>query len=218
MKKSISLLLFSLLITVVSTTSIAQIAPIVNQTNWDSPVVWHNSSTPTIKRYGDQSDSLRAVYEVDFLFHNGLYYHVNSWADYFLWFTQRYSYRFNLNVALYKYYYDAKDNWAMMDFVFNTYRGGIFPTITVQQVGKTRTYVFDAEKFEKEDEKLSRTYSNPTVDITKPKPVTFSTHLNTTNQSISGSKTSSNKPSKGLNTGGSKKSQKSPTISRRKAQ
>lgn len=135
-------------------------SPIINRSTWDSPVAYENSSTPTLKAFGEHSDSLKSAYGVQFLFHNNKYYHVNTWADYYLWFTQKYSYLFFLNADLYKAYYEAGDNFAMMDFVFNYYRGDILPTIYVDLgTGLSRdirSYAFNFNRFRNYDNAVLR--------------------------------------------------------------
>ncbi|MEO9870011.1 hypothetical protein [Ekhidna sp.] len=150
----------SILSVVLSLTAYAQSSILINQSRWNDPVAWQNSSTPTIKAFGEHSDSLKSIYKTEFLFHNNRYYHVTSWADYYLWFTQKYSYMFNLNAELYKYYHQAGDNFAMMDFVFNFHRGGILPTIRVDlgngESLDVRSYAFDTNRFNRESNKYRR--------------------------------------------------------------
>ncbi len=135
-------------------------SPLINRYTWDSPVAYENSSTPTLKAFGEHSDSLKSAYGVQFLFHNNNYYHVNSWADYYLWFTQKYSYLFNLSPDLYKFYYQSGDNWAMMDYVFNSYRGDILPTIYVDlgdgNSKDIRSYAFNYNRFRNQNNEMVR--------------------------------------------------------------
>ncbi|WP_462247461.1 hypothetical protein [Ekhidna sp.] len=133
---------------------------LINTSRWDSPVAFENSSTPTIKAFGEHSDSLKAIYGVQFLYHNGNYFHLTTWADYYLWFTQKYSYLFYLSPELYQNYYESGNNYAMMDYVFNFYRGDILPTIKVDLgTGGSRdirSYAFNANRFRNFDNELAR--------------------------------------------------------------
>ena len=149
-----------LIFVLLSSNLYSQSSILINQTRWSDPVAWQNSSTPSIKAFGEQSDSLKNIYGMQFLFHNQRYYHVNSWADYYLWFTQKYSYMFNLSAELYKFYYNSGDNFAMMDYVFNYFRGGILPTIRVDlgngDKHDVRNFEFNSNRFRREERAYKR--------------------------------------------------------------
>ena len=169
-----------LLLGLLSSNLYSQSSILINQNRWSDPVAWQNSSTPTLKAFGDHSDSLKSVYGSEFLFYNQRYYHVNSWADYYLWFTQKYSYMFNLSADLYQFYYNAEDNYAMMDYVFNFYRGDILPSIRVDlgdgERRDIRSFEFDSNRFRRENQNRKRE-QNLKIIATKPKfpsPVTNS--------------------------------------------
>lgn len=164
---------------------------LINTLRWDDPVAWQNSSTPTIKAFGEHSDSLKSAYGAEFLYHSSQYYHVTNWADYYLWFTQKYSYLFSMNADLYKFYYESGDNYAMMDYVFNFSRGGNLPTIWVDlgngQQEDVRSYAFDNNSFYREEKKLRRKQNLAHISNRPSRGVTF-----IANQGTSGTSSASN--------------------------
>lgn len=89
--------------------------------DWSSPMAF-DWSHPKIRGYGDLSDSLNRIYpDRDFYVFNEKYYAINSWADYYYWFTKKYWYRFNRPVGEYEAYYLIGDDQFMMEFVFSAY-------------------------------------------------------------------------------------------------
>ncbi|MEP1035404.1 hypothetical protein [Ekhidna sp.] len=89
--------------------------------DWSSPMAF-DWSHPTIRGYGELSDSLSNIYpDRDFYEFNETYYSINTWADYYYWFTQKFWYRFKRPVAEYAAYYLIGDNQFMMEYIFNSY-------------------------------------------------------------------------------------------------
>lgn len=93
----------------------------LNQFTWDDPVVFKNSGNPFVRSYGELSDSLSSLTDdkIDFYFHNGEYFAVQSWADYFNWFTTKYWYRFAISSDVYRFHYLTGNNIEMMRFLNN---------------------------------------------------------------------------------------------------
>lgn len=159
-------------------------APLINQLTWDNPVTYENSPTPIIKTFGPQSDSLKSEYGTQFLFHDGLYYHVTSWADYFLWFTQKYWYRFSASPELYKFYYESGDNFNMMSFVFGIENDN--PSMNVTYGDLKNTFIFDRDLFDSDNknyEERSRVVQTKNIRSRKKMPFGYGTsyYSNTTN-------------------------------------
>lgn len=89
--------------------------------DWSDPVAF-DWSHPKIRGYGELSDSLKTIYpEQDFYEFNGTYYAIDTWADYYNWFTKKFWYRFTRPVGEYEAYYLIGDNQFMMEYVFNAY-------------------------------------------------------------------------------------------------
>ncbi|MFK7951383.1 MAG: hypothetical protein AB8B73_00950 [Ekhidna sp.] len=91
----------------------------LNQFNWDDPVVFKNSGNPYVRSYGELSDSLSSLTDkkIDFYYHDNEYFAVQSWADYFNWFTTKYWYRFAISTDVYKFHYLTGNNVEMMRFL-----------------------------------------------------------------------------------------------------
>ncbi len=102
--------------------------------NWDNEIYFQNSRNPVIKNYGPLSDSLSSTYDVDFLFYDDKYFALNSWADYYYWYSQRFWYLLPFTYSLYEYYYHTKNNFGMVGIVVgNSYLGRYYPSyITIE--------------------------------------------------------------------------------------
>ena len=117
---------------------------------------------------------------MQFYENNGEYYPIRNWADYYLWYTQTYWFRFRENVAFYEYHYYAGNDEEMMRFVFGE-ESGVFDTgfrelmfLPVSQpvylinpesipstinnsiVAKYSDIKFDKDKFDKENRQFMR--------------------------------------------------------------
>lgn len=92
----------------------------IDRFNWNNEVAFKNSGVPFEKVYGPLSDSLSQAYdkEAQFYYLNNEYYAINTWADYFLWYTKKYSWKFVEGIHTYEYYYLMENNEEMMRFVF----------------------------------------------------------------------------------------------------
>jgi hypothetical protein len=95
---------------------------------WSCKITFKLSPSPLIKGYGYYSDSLsRAFNGVTFYEHYDEYYPIESWADYYLWFTKEYWFEFD-QPELYEYYYIAKDDFGMAQYICShCYRGRFYP-------------------------------------------------------------------------------------------
>ncbi len=94
---------------------------------WSNPMTFQMSTTPLVKGKAELSDSLSRVYEgKQFYEYNGEYYAIDSWADYYLWFTKKYWHQFE-NPVLYEFYYHQKDDLLMAKFVATNFIGNMYP-------------------------------------------------------------------------------------------
>ncbi len=97
--------------------------------NWSNPETFKSSPSPIIKGYGYYSDSLSKVFNgKEFYVHNSEYYCIESWADYYYWFTQEYRQLFE-DPQIYEYYYFAGDDYGMASYIAsNKYQGDFYPS------------------------------------------------------------------------------------------
>ncbi|MFC2103978.1 hypothetical protein ACFLS4_01335 [Bacteroidota bacterium] len=100
--------------------------------NWSDPNTFQLSPSPVVHGYGFYSDSLAKLHDgKTFYEHNGEYYSIESWADYYYWFTQAYRHLFE-DPQLYEYYYFTNDNYGMASYIAGSkYLGKYYPS-TVQ--------------------------------------------------------------------------------------
>lgn len=97
--------------------------------NWSDPETFNIGPSPIIKGYGSYSDSLSNAFNGKIFYeYNNEYYCIESWADYYYWFTQAYRHQFE-DPQLYEYYYFAKDDYGMASYIAsNKYRGKFYPS------------------------------------------------------------------------------------------
>lgn len=114
----------------------SQKAPTIVYYNWSNPTTFELSPSPIIKGYGYYSDSLSTVYNGKrFYEYNREYYCIQSWADYYYWFTKEYWYRFK-NPDLYEYYYMTKDDYGMASYIASSnYLGRYYPSLITLNFG-----------------------------------------------------------------------------------
>ena len=100
----------------------------VHWTQWYDSAAFFNGPEPLILGYGEKSDSLSTVFGGRTIFeYEDQYYLINCLADYYLWFTSKYSYLFRKDVSLYEeLYYDGK-GLHMASFVKRNYKGKKLP-------------------------------------------------------------------------------------------
>lgn len=89
----------------------------VHWSQWSDENTFQASAMPSIKGYGPLSDSLKAIFKVDFFRIGDDYYPIASWADYYYWFINKYWYLFNKNRELYEFYYITGDNLGMAAYI-----------------------------------------------------------------------------------------------------
>jgi len=99
----------------------------VSAVGWSSEVVFKTSQTPWVRNITNEAATLSKQLGVMVMEHNKELYPIRTWADYFLWFTDRFWYRFEENVAIYKYFYLIGDDLGMASFISRNYKGGINP-------------------------------------------------------------------------------------------
>lgn len=90
--------------------------------NWSDSTMFRWAH-PTIRGYSDLSDSLAQAIpgKAEFYHFDGTYYAVNSWADYYNWFTKAYWFRFKRPVLEYETFYLLGDNFMMVDWLYSQY-------------------------------------------------------------------------------------------------
>ncbi len=94
---------------------------------WSDSLTYRISQQPVIKGNTAQSDSMakimnaKEVYEQD-----GVFYFINSWADYYAWYVAKYPNKFR-NPALYQQYYESGNNYAMVKFVKKNFKEQQYP-------------------------------------------------------------------------------------------
>jgi hypothetical protein len=118
---------------------IGQTTTSVDYFNWSNPETFKLSPSPIIKGYGYYSDSLSQVFNgKEFYVHNNEYYCIESWADYYYWFTQEYRHLFE-DPQIYEYYYFAGDDYGMASYIAsNKYQGDFYPSsITLSFADRT---------------------------------------------------------------------------------
>ncbi len=98
-------------------------------TQWSDSAIFKQSPEPFVSGIGEYSDTLSHIYnEMTFYEYNGEYYCINSWADYYYWFTKKYSYYFE-NPLLYDYYYWSRNNLEMAKYIASyNYKGRFYPS------------------------------------------------------------------------------------------
>jgi len=97
--------------------------------NWSDPMTFQLSPRPTITGYGYYSDSLSKMFDgKTFYVHNNEYFPIESWADYYFWFTKAYYFKFE-DPQLYEFYYWAGDDHGMASYIAsNKYREKYYPS------------------------------------------------------------------------------------------
>jgi hypothetical protein len=129
---------FVTLLLIASNTLFSQTSKTIDYFNWSNPSIFHTSPSPIITGYGTYSDSLSLVFEGKaFYEYNDEYYCIESWADYYFWFTQKYWFEFN-DPGLYEYYYWTKDDFGMTSYIAShKYLGKYYPSLIKLNFGNT---------------------------------------------------------------------------------
>ena len=97
--------------------------------NWSNPIAFQLSASPLIQGYGYYSNSFSEVNNgVQYYEYAGEYYPIRSWADYYLWYVNKYSYNF-IDADLYEYYYWTNNDFGMARYIASKkYRGHYYPS------------------------------------------------------------------------------------------
>jgi hypothetical protein len=113
MKKLLTLIIISLWIS----SLYSQRLHYVPYYDWDSHTAFMLSPGPALTGYGILSDSLSNAHnDTTFYEYKGEYYPITSWADYFYWYVNKYSYQFNFP-EIYEFCYEAGDNYGMARYI-----------------------------------------------------------------------------------------------------
>lgn len=98
--------------------------------NWSNPVTFDLSPSPIISGYGTYSDSLSEAFDgKTFYEYNDEYYCIESWADYYYWFTKKHSHQFT-DPQQYEFYYLLKDDLGMTSYIAShKYLGNYYPSL-----------------------------------------------------------------------------------------
>lgn len=147
-----------------------QVSSTVPYYNWSSPMAYELSTPPLIQGKGYYSDSLSEVYNgTTFYEYDNEYIPIETWADYYLWYTNKYYYNWDMP-QIYQYYYYAEDDYGMASFIAQNFTGVFYPTrIQVSFPGKEieHNYLADERYIpldDKDMKKLNRSHTN------KPRP------------------------------------------------
>jgi len=137
----------------------------VSYSNWSNPVAYELSTPPLIQGNGYYSDSLSQVFDgATFYVHDNEYIAIETWADYYLWYTKKYSYNWH-KPELYQYYYYSNDDYGMASYIAQNFTGAFYPTrIQVSFPGKEieNNHLADERyipKDAKEMKKLNRSHA-----------------------------------------------------------
>jgi hypothetical protein len=118
MKQIFIILFFNLfLITLLHSQSKNNIT-LIDYYNWSSHTTFKMCNSPKTTGYGKLSDSISNTMNGIIFYHiNNKYYPIQSWADYYYWFTQKYTSLFSCP-ELYEYYYFTENNYGMVTYIF----------------------------------------------------------------------------------------------------
>ena len=140
--------------------------------DWSNPSAFKMGPSPKLTGYGYYSDSLSNVYDgTTFYVYDNEYYAIDSWADYYLWYTKKYSHLFT-EPALYEYYYSAKDDYNMASYIASdNYKGTYYPANIMIEFtdDKIEKDVKEAkpESTKKDDKKATKPIKNIEGDKTE---------------------------------------------------
>lgn len=95
--------------------------------NWSNPTVYQISPRPIIRGNTFASDSIAEVLNYKEVYeHNGEFYPIESWADYFFWYSTKYWFYFE-TPDLYEYYYYTKNDYNMVQYLVSNFTGSYYP-------------------------------------------------------------------------------------------
>jgi len=144
--------------------------------NWSDPMTFKLSPRPTITGYGYYSDSLSKMFDgKTFYVYNDEYFPIESWADYYFWFTKVYWFKFE-DPQLYAFYYWAGDDHGMASYIASyKYRAKYYPSSIFVDFGDNQlkgNRLATDECFSTTDEKVEALkkeleYVNEEIEIKK---------------------------------------------------
>ena len=175
---------FLTLLLIASFGAFSQSNSIIDYFDWSNPTTFNLSPSPVITGYGFYSDSLSEAFDdKTFYEYNDDYYCIESWADYYYWFTQKYSYQFN-DPQLYEYYYWIKDDYGMASYITSyKYLGKYYPSLIKLNFGdltvKNNRLIND-KFFAQNDKEIKRF----TKQLSSTKSVNNYSASNSQNQSV----------------------------------
>lgn len=174
-------------------------------TQWTDSAAYAHSPEPFITGEGEYSDSLSKLYNGQTFFeYHGDYYCINSWADYYYWYTKKYSHYFK-DPLLYEFYYWSQNELEMVRYIASySYKGRIYPSyitlgfeeetnVLINRMGSNK-YLASNEKQIKKIKKLAKkqkkmpvqekyTQEKETYYNFNKKPVNVSSRVSTKNLS-----------------------------------
>lgn len=150
-------------------------SPTISYIDWSNPIVFNTSKSPRVKGYGYFSDSLSNVFNgVAFYEYNNDYYPIESWADYYYWFTKKYSHLFS-DPQVYEYYYITGDDFGMASYITSSkYLGKYYPSsfvvnfedkVVAENRLTSKQYIIDSPKKERVLNKQLLINNNKNVDL-----------------------------------------------------
>lgn len=96
--------------------------------DWYDSAAFFQGPKPLIVGIGPHTDSLSKSSGGIIVFeHDRLYYRVNCLADYYFWFTRKYSYLFRESVDVYEQIYFSGDSFGLAHFIHKNYKGKKLP-------------------------------------------------------------------------------------------
>lgn len=134
MKKLILSISFGLLIS----SLFGQSTMVVDYYKWSDPATFQISTPPRINGWGQLSDSLSNIFNGTLFYKlDDKYMPIESWADYYLWYTREYYYLFHVP-TLYEYYYQTSNDYQMAAYIAgNSYKYDYYPSnFTLRFTGK----------------------------------------------------------------------------------
>lgn len=126
--------------------------------DWSNPNAFLFGPTPLIKGYGELSDSLKMMHDGGTFYEiNDTYYSINTWADYYYWFTQRYWFMFRRPVLEYEFYYLTNNTIEMIKYIASpNYEGKIYPTTFTLDAPIVGNRLFDRSNFVQNETDMSQ--------------------------------------------------------------
>lgn len=157
---------------------------------WSNPITFQISPQPVITGYGNLSESLsKELNIVTFYEYKGSYFKIESWADYYNWYTQKFWFLFE-NAEIYQYFYRANDDFGMASFIASQYRGVYYPSrISVSFVnsGKkvynnrfktNKAYAFNDKKINQLKKQLNKQSKFYSIETNKLKHRSYNSKKN----------------------------------------